>query len=65
MYARVSRPAIRLSMIPGETAIATLAPFLFGAANLLVICIAAGTLWLLLTGKLLPKPGPAAQTTKV
>ena len=54
--------AIRLSIVPGETAMAALAPFLFGAANLLVIGIAAGTLWLFCTGRLLPKPGPAAQS---
>jgi len=56
--------AIRLSMVPGETAMTALAPFLFGAANLLVIGIAAGTLWLFCTGKLLPRQGPAAQSAK-
>jgi tellurite resistance protein len=49
---------IRLSTDSQGGALAVLAPVLFGLANLIVIGIAAGTIWLLLVGKLLP-PAPA------
>ncbi|MBB4097976.1 dicarboxylate transporter/tellurite-resistance protein TehA [Sphingomonas kyeonggiensis] len=49
---------IRLSMAPGETALAALAPYLFVAANLLVLGIFFLTLGLLIHGRLLPAPVP-------
>jgi tellurite resistance protein len=41
--------------------VAVLAPWLFGGANITVGLIAIGTLYLLLRGRLLPKPAPAAK----
>ena len=50
---------IRVSIAEPGGAIAILAPVLFVLANVLVLGIAAGTLWLLFTGRLLPKAQPA------
>ncbi|ANN69394.1 dicarboxylate transporter/tellurite-resistance protein TehA [Bordetella bronchialis] len=52
--------SIRVSGDAQAAALATLAPALFVLVNILVLGIAAGTVVLLLRGKLLPAPQPAA-----
>lgn len=54
---------IRLSSSDPHGAMAILAPVLFVLANLLVLGIAAGTIWLLLTKRLLPPAQAPALTT--
>ena len=53
--------AIRISNADPGSAMTVLAPALFVLANVLVLGIAAGTLWLLFTGRLLPSPPPPAR----
>ncbi|CAN5320402.1 dicarboxylate transporter/tellurite-resistance protein TehA [soil metagenome] len=40
-------------------AVASLAPWLFAGANLLVVAISIGTLWLMVAGRLIPPSSPA------
>jgi tellurite resistance protein len=56
----LSGAVTRLSIQAPEGIFAVLAPALFVLTNVLVLGIAAGTLWQLFTGKLLPAPQPAA-----
>jgi tellurite resistance protein len=50
--------SIRLSAADHGGALALLAPYLFAFANLLVLAIAIGTIWLLLLRRLLPSAQP-------
>ena len=54
----IASAAIILSSRGDNAAIHIVGIIAFAAANLLVLILTLGTLWLLLTGKLLPKPAP-------
>jgi tellurite resistance protein len=62
--------AIAVSMLrfverASPSPITTLAPYVFGAATVIIAAIALGTIWLLLRGRLLPPaaPAPAVKAT--
>ncbi len=59
--AALAGAVIRLAS-KGALVEATLAPFIFAAANLLIVGLSLGTLRLLLAGKLLPVPVPGSGT---
>jgi tellurite resistance protein len=56
---------IRLAIEDGGSVYVTLAPALFLIANMVVAGIAAGTIWLLLSGKLLPSSPPSTTSEPV